>query len=52
LTPREARELHQDERNRSIEALFRDAIGEKDDSEIEKWDKLRKIPFRKTKLSN
>jgi hypothetical protein len=50
--PDEARESHLSGRDQSIETLFRNAIKENNQEEIEKWNKLRKTPFNRTKLSN
>jgi hypothetical protein len=50
--PNEARELHQTERDQSVETLFRNAIKDGDKEAIEKWDKLRKSPLIKSPLSN
>lgn len=52
LLPREARLAHLQRRDENVEALFRNAIVERDQPQIEKWDKLRIIPFRKTSNSN
>jgi len=52
LLPKEARVAHLQRRDDNVEALFRNAIAEGNREEIEKWDKLRKTPFTRTKNSN